>query len=94
MKKSKKLQVKAEKETIRRAMILAISNELKSLSGIHQVNSAKLDKAIDKGAKKLVKNLVKNIKIKLAAEPIEETPPVIKENVAKAKKAAVKETAE
>ncbi|MEJ2884288.1 hypothetical protein [Pedobacter sp. GR22-6] len=91
MKKDKKLQVKAEKETIRKAMILAISAELKSIAGIHSVNSPKLEKSIEKGAKKLAKNLVKDIKVKLVAA-VEGTPPAVKEKVAKTKNTVVKET--
>lgn len=85
MKKDKKLQIKAEKETIRKAMVLAITAELKSITGIHQVNTAKLDKAIEKGAKKLSKNLAKHIKVKLVAAPIAESVSLTEEKVAKIK---------
>lgn len=91
MKKDKKLQIKAEKETIRKAMILAVSAELKSIAGIHNVNSVKLDKAIEKGVKKLAKSLVKDVKVKLVAAAVEETTPVVKEKVAKAKKGTIEE---
>lgn len=86
MKKDKKLQVKAEKEAIRKAMILAINHELKSIAGVHQVNSAKLDKAIEKGAKKLAKNLNKFIKVKTLVVTAEEVEPSSTTKTTKAKK--------
>lgn len=76
MKKDKKLLVKAEKEALRKSIILCIGNELKSLVEKHQASSGKLNKTIDKSVKKLSKSIIKDIKIKLSQAPAVAEAPV------------------
>ena len=76
MKKDKKLLIKAEKEALRKSIILCIGNELKSLVEKHQANSGKMNKTIDKSVKKLSKSIIKDIKIKLSPAPAVAEAPV------------------
>ena len=76
MKKDKKLLIKAEKEALRKSIILCIGNELKSLVEKHQSSSGKLNKTIDKSVKKLSKSIIKDIKIKLSPAPAVAEAPV------------------
>ena len=76
MKKDKKLLIKAEKEALRKSIILCIGNELKSLVEKHQASSGKLNKTIDKSVKKLSKSIIKDIKIKLSPAPAVAEAPV------------------
>lgn len=76
MKKDKKLLIKAEKEALRKSIILCIGNELKSLVEKHQASSGKLNKTIDKSVKKLSKSIIKDIKVKLSQAPAVAEAPV------------------
>lgn len=77
MKKDKKLLIKAEKEALRKSIILCIGNELKSLVEKHQASSGKLNKTIEKSVKKLSKSVIKDVKIKIAPSPQATETPVV-----------------